>query len=199
VQAQSSVDPDSEPIDRQAITRLLRRLGAGEKDAFDQLIPLVYGQLRKMAARCLYSERPDHTLRATALVHEAYMKMADSGGEWRDRAHFYAVAARVMRHILVDHARASKRKKRGEGFDHVVLDEAILVAPETPQDLEALDESLERLAAQDARKCQVVELLFFGGLTYEDAAATLGISAATVHRELRMAKAWLHRDMTGAN
>lgn len=184
-------------MDRQAITRLLRRVGAGEKDAFDLLVPVVYDQLRKLASRCLSAERPDHTLRATALVHEAYIRLADAGGGWQDRVHFYAVAARVMRHILVDHARAGKRQKRGAGMDLVTLDEAVLVSPDRPQDLAALDESLQRLATHDPRKSQIVELLFFGGLTYDETAAALGISAATVHRELRMAKAWLHRDLTG--
>lgn len=122
--------------------------------------------------------------------------MADTGGDWPDRVHFYAVAARVMRHILVDHARAVKRQKRGEGLEFVALEDAVLVSPESSQDWSALDESLDRLAALDPRKSQIVELLFFGGLTYDEAAAALGISAATVHRELRMAKAWLHRDLT---
>jgi RNA polymerase sigma factor (TIGR02999 family) len=171
-------------------------MSSGEKDAFDQLVPLVYDQLRRLASRCLFSERGDHTLRATALVHEAYIRLADAEGDWNDRVHFYAVAARVMRHILVDYARTGKRQKRGEGLEHIALDEAILVSSRPSQDLLALDESLNRLAAHDPRKSQVVELLFFGGLTYEEAAAALGISAATVHRELRMAKAWLHRDLT---
>jgi RNA polymerase sigma-70 factor, ECF subfamily len=131
------------------------------------------------------------------LVHEAYIRLADAGGDWQNRVHFYAVAARVMRHILVDHARAGKRQKRGEGWDHVALDEAVVVSPQSGPDISALDESLKRLAARDARKSQVVELLFFGGLTYDEAGAALGISTATVHRELRMAKAWLHRDLTG--
>jgi RNA polymerase sigma factor (TIGR02999 family) len=189
--------PDSDPVDRQAITRLLRQMGAGEKDAFDLLVPLVYDQLRKIASRCLLSERPDHTLRATALVHEAYIKLSEGGGDLQDRVHFYAVAARVMRHILVDHARAVNRQKRGQGLEMVALDEAVLVTPQSSQDLSALDESLKRLEALDPRKGQVIELLFFGGLTYDETAAALGISAATVHRELRMAKAWLHRDLLG--
>ena len=183
-------------IDPQAITHLLRRLSSGEKDAFDKLVPLVYDHLRRVASRYLFSDRRDHTLRATALVHEAYIRLADAGGDWKDRAHFYAVAARVMRNILVDHARAGKRQKRGEGLEHIELDEAVLVLPQPSQDLSALDESLNRLAAHDPRKSQVVELLFFGGLTYDEAAAALGISKATIHRELRMAKAWLHRDLT---
>ena len=196
MQGQSRAEQDSGAIDRQTVTRLLRRMSSGEKDAFDQLVPLVYDQLRRLASRCLFSERGDHTLRATALVHEAYIRLADAGGDWKDRVHFYAVAARVMRHILVDHARAGKRQKRGEGLEHIALDQALLVSSQRSQDLSALDESLNRLAAHDPRKSQVVELLFFGGLTYEEAAAALGISPATVHRELRMAKAWLHRDLT---
>ena len=196
VQGHSRAGQDSGAIDSQGITRLLRRMNSGDKDAFDQLVPLVYDQLRRLASRRLLSQRADHTLRATALVHEAYIRLADAGGDWKDRVHFYAVAARVMRHILVDYARAGKRQKRGEGFEHIALDEAVLVSSQPSQDLSALDESLNRLAAHDPRKSQVVELLFFGGLTYEEAAAALGISRATVHRELRMAKAWLHRDLT---
>src|SRR5215467_236555 len=199
MQGQSRAEQDSGAIDRQTVTRLLLRLSSGEKDAFDKLVPLVYDQLRRLASRCLFSERGDHTLRATALVHEAYIRLADAGGDWKDRVHFYAVAARVMRHILVDHARAGKRQKRGEGLEHIVLDQALLVSSQRSQDLSALDESLNRLAAHDPRKSQVVELLFFGGLTYEEAAAALGISPATVHRELRMAKAWLHRDLTAVS
>jgi RNA polymerase sigma factor (TIGR02999 family) len=196
VQVQSRVEQDSGAIDRQTITRLLRRMSSGEKDAFDQLVPLVYDQLRRLASRSLFSERADHTLRATALVHEAYIRLADAGGDWKDRVHFYAVAARVMRHILVDYARTGKRQKRGDGAEHIALDEHIPGLSQPFQDLSALDDSLNRLAAHDPRKSQVIELLFFGGLTYEEAAAAMGISKATVHRELRMAKAWLHRDLT---
>ena len=196
MQAQTKTAQDSSAIDPQAITRLSRRLSSGEKDAFDQLVPLVYDQLRRVASRCLFSERADHTLQATALVHEAYIRLADAGGDWKDRAHFYAVAARVIRHILVDHARTGKRQKRGEGSEHIALSEDTPVSSQPFQDLSALDDSLNRLAAHDPRKSQVIELLFFGGLTYDEAAAALGISKATVHRELRMAKAWLHRDLT---
>jgi RNA polymerase sigma factor (TIGR02999 family) len=195
MQGQSKAGQDLVAIDQQAITHLLRRLSSGEKDAFDKLVPLVYDQLRRVASRCLFSDRGDHTLRATALVHEAYIRLADAGGDWKDRAHFYAVATRVMRNILVDYARSGQRQKRGDGLEHIVLDEAVMVSSQPSQDLPALDESLNRLAAHDPRKSQVVELLFFGGLTYDEAAAALGISKATVHRELRMAKAWLHRDL----
>ena len=196
VEGESMAEQDSGAIDPQAITLLLRRISSGEKDAFDQLVPLVYDQLHRRASRCFFSLRADNTLRATALVHEAYIRLADTGGDWNDRVHFYAVAARMMRNILVDYARASKRQKRGEGIEHIAVDEAVLVSSQPSQDLSALDESLNRLAVHDPRKSQVVELLFFGGLTYEEAATALGISAATVHRELRMAKAWLHRDLT---
>jgi RNA polymerase sigma factor (TIGR02999 family) len=199
MQGQSRAEQDSGAIDRQAITLLLRRMSSGEKGAFDQLVPLVYDQLRRLASRFVFSERANHTLRATALVHEAYIRLGNAGAEWKDRVHFYAVAARVMRHILVDYARAGKRQKRGEGLEHIAFDEAIMVSSKPSQDLSALDDSLNRLAAHDPRKSQVVELLFFGGLTYEEAAAALGISAATVHRELRMAKAWLHRDLTATS
>jgi RNA polymerase sigma factor (TIGR02999 family) len=181
---------------KEAITRLLHELSAGHKQAFDALIPLVYDQLRKLAANCLYSERPGHTLAATALVHEAYVRLVDSDVAFQDRVHFYAVSARVMRRILVDHARANHRQKRGSGADKVPLDETFMVGRDAPDAVVELDDALRRLEAQDARKCQVVEMLFFGGMTYEETAAALDLSPATVHRELRMAKAWLHRELT---
>lgn len=189
---------DSTSPEREDVTRLLRRVGAGDKQAFDQLMPVVYEQLRKLAGRCLVSERPDHTLRATALVHEAYLRLVDSDVAWQDRVHFYAVAARVMRHILVDHAKAQKRQKRGGGVEHVALDEAAVAGPDCNTGVLELDRLLERLATNDARKSQVVELLFFGGLTYDEAAAALGISTATLHRELKLAKAWLYRELAQA-
>jgi RNA polymerase sigma factor (TIGR02999 family) len=185
------------PPDQQLVTRLLKEWGAGDKQALDQLMPLVYDQLRLLAARCLASERPGHTLRATALVNEAYLRLADSDLTFNDRVHFYAVAARLLRHILVDHARAENRQKRGAGAERLSLDEAVMVGPAAPEGLLELDEALGRLAAHDQRKSDVIELLFFGGLTYEETAAALEISPATVHRELRMAKAWLHRELAG--
>jgi RNA polymerase sigma-70 factor (ECF subfamily) len=183
--------------EREAVTQLLKRLSGGEKDAFDHLIPLVYDQLRRLASRSLRAERSGHTLRATALVHEAYLRLADSGGDWQDRVHFYAVAARVMRNILVDYAKGAKRQKRGGGARQIGFDEAVLVDSSSAAVLPDLDESLQRLEMNDPRKGKVVELLFFGGLTYEETAAALGISEATVHRELKMAKAWLYRDLAG--
>lgn len=194
---QPNPGPSTSQPERAAVTRLLKRLSGGEKDAFDHLIPLVYDQLRRLASRSLRAERPGHTLRATALVHEAYLRLADSGGDWQDRVHFYAVAARVMRNILVDYARRSRRQKRGGGAHQVDFDEAVLVDPSSAPGLPDLDESLQRLEVNDPRKGKIVELLFFGGLTYEEAAAALGISEATVHRELKMAKAWLYRDLAG--
>ncbi len=194
---QPSPDPPAPQLDRQAVTRLLKQLSGGDKEAFDHLIPIVYDQLRRLASRSLRAERPDHTLRATALVHEAYMRLADSEGDWQDRVHFYAVAARVMRNILVDYAKRAKREKRGGGAQHVSFDEAVLVDPSSAPGLPDLDESLQRLETLDPRKGKVVELLFFGGLTYQETAAALGISEATVHRELKMAKAWLFTDLAG--
>ncbi len=182
--------------EQQTVTRLLHDLSQGNKDAFDKLMPVVYDQLRRLAARCLLSERPGHTLPATALVHEAYMRLVQAEVAWEDRVHFYAVAARVMRRILVDHAKTNNRQKRGGGADRIPLDEAIVVGPEAPAGIVELDEALERLAVHDERKASVVELLFFGGLTYDETAAALKMSPATVHRELKMAKAWLHRELS---
>jgi RNA polymerase sigma factor (TIGR02999 family) len=142
------------------------------------------------------AETPGHTLRATALVHEAYLRLAGAETDWQDRVQFYAVAARMMRRILVDHARARSRQKRGSGAEKVSLDEAIMVGEENSLDLVDLDEALQRLAELDARKSQIVELLFFGGMTVEESAAALSISPATLHRELKLAKAWLHRALT---
>jgi RNA polymerase sigma factor (TIGR02999 family) len=184
------------PSERQLVTRLLKDWGSGNKAALDELMPLVYEQLRKLASICLSSERPDHTLRATALVHEAYIRLVDADVAWQDRVHFFAVSARLLRRILVDHARAHHRQKRGGGAETISLDEAVMIGPQTAGEIVALDEALERLAAHDSRKSNVIELLSFGGLTYDEAAAALEISPATVHRELRMAKAWLHRELT---
>lgn len=181
--------------DAPAITVLLHDLSRGDKSAFDKLMPVVYDQLRKLAAGCLFSERPGHTLPATALVHEAYLRLVQADIAWEDRVHFYAVAARVMRRILVDHAKTNHRQKRGGGAARVPLDEAVIVGPEAPAAILQVDEALERLAAHDERKSDIVEMLFFGGMTYEETAAALQISPATVHRELRMAKAWLYREL----
>ncbi len=181
--------------DRQAVTQLLHQWSNGNKQALDELMPVVYNQLRKLASNCLRAERPNHTLRATALVHEAYVRLVDSDVAWQDRVHFFAVSARMLRRILVDHAKSNNRKKRGGEFQKVPLDEAVLVGPQGGKGLVELDEALHRLAAQDQRKSELIELLFFGGLTYDEAAAALNISPATVHRELTLAKAWLYREL----
>jgi RNA polymerase sigma factor (TIGR02999 family) len=181
--------------DRQLVTQLLRQWSSGNKEALDQLMPVVYDQLRKLAANCLRAERPDHTLRATALVHEAYVRLVDSDVAWQDRVHFFAVSARMLRHILVDHAKSRNREKRGGEFEKIPLDEAVMVGPQADKGIVELDDALKRLATHDQRKSELIELLFFGGLTYDEAAAALKISPATVHRELILAKAWLHREL----
>jgi len=184
------IAPGSSPM-----TQLLKQWSGGDKSALDKLMPVVYEQLHRQASRCLRSERPNHTLSATALVHEAYLRLIDVDVAWEDRIHFFAVSARLLRRILVDHAKASMRQKRGGGVEVIPLDEAIVVGPDSTAGLLELDTALERLAAQDQRKCEVVELLCFGGLTYDETAAALKISPATVHREIKLAKAWLHREL----
>ena len=183
------------PPDRQDVTMLLQQWRGGNQEALDQLVPIVYDELRRLAARCLQSERPGHTLRATALVHEAYIRLMDADIGWQDRAHFYAVAARVVRRILVEYARSHSRQKRGGGEELIPLDEAVVVGPEASSIVLDLDEALQRLAAVDERKSDIIQLLFFGGLTYDETAAALDISPATVHRELKLAKAWLYREL----
>jgi RNA polymerase sigma factor (TIGR02999 family) len=181
--------------DPQNVTVLLQQWRGGDQRALDQLMPVVYDELRRLAKRCLYAERPGHTLRATELVHEAYMRLMDADVGWQGRAHFYAVAARVLRRILVEYARSHNRQKRGGGEAPITLDETLVVCPEAASIVLQLDEALQRLAALDPRKSEVLQLLFFGGLTYEETAAALDVSPATVHRELKLAKAWLHREL----
>jgi len=182
----------------QSVTSLLQQWRAGDKQALDRLMPMVYEQLRRIAGKCMQAERSDHTLPATALVHEAYLKLVDSDLPWRNRVQFYAVAAQVLRNILVDYARARGSQKRWGGAQKVSFDEALLVCAENSSSILELDAALQRLSQQDARKGQIMELVFFAGLTYDETAAALDISAATVHRELRLAKAWLHRELTQA-
>ena len=184
------------PADRAAITQLLRQWSGGDKAALDALMPVVYDQLHKLAARSLRGEQPDHTLAATALVHEAYLRLVDADVAWQDRVHFFAVSARLLRRILVDHAKAARRQKRGAGAEIIPLDEAMIVGPGSLAGLLELDAALKSLAAQDQRKSEIVELLCFGGLTYDETAAALNISPATVHRELKLARAWLHRELS---
>ena len=181
---------------RDEVTVLLGQLANGNDGAASRLIPIVYGELRRLAAGYMRRERKDHTLQPTALVHEAYLKLIEQKNtDWQSRAHFFGIAAQTMRRILVDHARGHMRDKRGGGAITVPLDEALVFAPEQSSELVRLDQSLERLAKLDARQSRIVELRFFGGLTVEQTAAVLGISEKTVKRDWSMARAWLHGDM----
>jgi RNA polymerase sigma factor (TIGR02999 family) len=179
-------------------TELLLAWGRGETDAFDQLLPLVHDELRRLAKRYIARERPDHTLQATALVNEAYLRLIDLKQiRWQDRAHFFAMSARTMRRILVDFARARRNDKRGGNAARVALDEALVVSKEAAQDLVALNEAVEALAVIHPRKGEVVELRFFGGLSLEETAEVLHISVDTVKRDWRFAKLWLLRELEG--
>jgi len=180
------------------VTELLRQWNRGDSDVADELLPLVYDELRRRAAAYMRRERNNHTLQPTALVHEAYMKLAGQrNGNFNDREHFYAIASQVMRRILVDHAKSRHRQKRGGSNENLPLEEALLAgADATNVDLIALDEALSRLATMDPEQERLVELRYFGGLSLDDAAKALGISRATAAREWQVAKAWLHREMT---
>ena len=181
----------------QEVTRLLADWGKGDRSALDKLFPLVHAELRRIARRQMKQERAGHTLQATALVNEAYLKLAGQEGfEWHDRAHFYAVCAQVMRHILIDHARAHDRDKRGGGAIQVSLSEVAVMGAEQAGDFVALDEALRALEAVDPQKGKIVELRYFGGLSIEETAEVLKISPRTVRREWRRAKAWLYRMIT---
>jgi len=180
------------------VTRLLVQWGQGNQSALDELTPLVYQELRQRARNYLRHERPDHTLQPTALLHEAYLRMVgDSMPEWQNRSHFFAIASRAMRQILVDHARRKGAGKRGSGVVNISLEEALAPAQAENSDLLALDEALSKLAAFDERKCRIVEMRYFGGCTIEETAEALGISTITVIRETRVAEAWLRRAMLG--
>ena len=180
----------------QSVTKLLLAWGKGEDAALEKFTPLVYQELRRMARRYMYGERNGHTLQATALVNEAYLKLVDCRRvRWQDRAHFFAVSAQLMRRVLVDFARARKGQKRGGGDPNVTLDEGLIAAPLRGKDVLALDSTLEALALQDERKARVVELRFFGGLSVEETAEVLKVSPETVLRDWRLARAWLAREM----
>jgi RNA polymerase sigma-70 factor, ECF subfamily len=176
------------------VTRLLAEWAKGDSSALEELTPLVYRELRQLAASHLRRERPGHTLQPTALVHEAYMRLVDQKNpDWQSRSHFYGVAARLMRQILVDHARRKNAGKRA-GFN-VPLEDAVSFEVNRSQDLIALDIGLNGLEKIDARKCKAIELRYFGGLSTEEIAQVLEVSPITVRRDLRMAEAWLHREM----
>lgn len=177
------------------VTQLLRRWRAGDEQAFDELLPLVYEELHRLASRSLAGEAQGHTLQTTALVNEAYLRLAGANVEWEDRKHFLAVAARTMRRILVDHARVRGSAKRGGGASAVDLEKVALAADQRPDEFLALDEALERLFALDERKGRAIELHYFAGLNYTETSEALGISPATTDRELRLAKAWLFKEL----
>jgi RNA polymerase sigma factor (TIGR02999 family) len=183
------------------VTRLINEAGAGDPRAAASLLPLVYDQLRALAKRRLRAERPDQTLQATALVHEAYLRLVDAAAvqSWDGRGHFYAAAAEAMRRILVENARRRGRLKRGGGMKRVELDPAELTVDAPPDQLVALDEALSKLAEQHPEKAQLVKLRYFGGLTIDEAAAALGIGTSTADRHWGFARAWLYRQMEKSN
>ena len=183
----------------QSITALLQRWSGGDREAFGQLVPLVYEELHRLAAGYLRGERSAHTLQPTALVNEAYLRLATSQPvPWKNRGQFYAVAAQVLRHILVDHARARDALKRQVGGNRATLEEALTVPVQPDVDLLALDEALHLLAEFDPKKARLVELRYFAGLSVPEVAEALGVSPATVHREWTVARTWLYRNMMGS-
>jgi len=178
------------------VTALLRSWADGDTAAFDRLVPLVYRELHKIARTCMAAERSGHSLQPTALLHEAYLRLARvTQIDWEDRAHFFAISAKMMRRILVDVARRKRYLKRGAGVATEPLDAALAVSAERAPDLVSLDLALDALAAIDQRKSRVVELRFFGGFTVEETAAALGVSVETIHRDWRLAKSWLRREL----
>src|SRR6266478_8811287 len=188
---------DGSCVSQQRVTELLVRWSQGDDAALAELTPLVYGELRRLAHRQMGAERSDHTLQTTALVNEAYLRLADqSSPNFQNRAHFFAVSARAMRQILVDYARAYQRQKRGSGAHKVELDEAAIVSREGTKEIVDVSEALQELGKLDARKAQIVELKYFGGLTYEEIAEVVKISVGTVRRDWEFAKAWLHKELT---
>jgi RNA polymerase sigma factor (TIGR02999 family) len=190
--------PSLEPSPK-SVTQLLIEWRRGNTDALDLLIPMVYRELRRLADYYLRDERLAATLQPTVLVHEAYLRLvAQSLPEWQDRAHFFGVAARLMRQILVDHSRRRGSAKRGGPAPVVSIDEMVSFSPARGRDVEELDDALTALAEIDERKAKIVELRYFGGFGLEETGQTLGISAATVSREQRLAEAWLHREIVGA-
>ena len=181
---------------RSEVTQLLQQWSDGRQEALDRLLPEIYAELRRLASSYLWRERRDHTLQATALVHEAFLKLVDQRAvRWQNRAHFFGIAAQAMRRILVDHARGHDAEKRGSGIARVPLTEAIAMSQQQPAELLALDESLTRLAAVDPQQGRIVELRVFAGLSVDETAEVLGISPATVKRDWAVAKAWLLREI----
>jgi RNA polymerase sigma-70 factor (ECF subfamily) len=190
---------DTPSVSQQRVTDLLMRWSEGDDDALAELTPLVYGELRRLAHRHMDGERLDHTLQTTALVNEAYLRLADqTNPRWQNRAHFFAVAARVMRQILVNYAKSYRSQKRGSGALRIELGETAIVSPELSKEIVDLHEALERLMTVDSRKAQVVELKYFGGLNHDEIAEVLKVSTVTVRRDWVFAKAWLHNQLHNA-
>ena len=187
-----SVSPDR-------VTQLLQQWSHGDDSALAELTPLVYEELRRLAHHYMEGERPDHTLQTTALVNEAYLRLADqTASNWQSRAHFFAVAARAMRQILVSYARSNRAQKRGGGVARIELDESAILSPEQSKEIVDLHEALERLGTLDSRKARVVELKYFGGLNYEEIAEVMKVSTVTVRRDWVFAKAWLYDELHSA-
>ena len=184
-----SVSPDR-------VTQLLQQWSHGDDSALAELTPLVYEELRRLAHHYMEGERPDHTLQTTALVNEAYLRLADqTASNWQSRAHFFAVAARAMRQILVSYARSNRAQKRGGGVARIELDESAILSPEQSKEIVDLHEALERLGTLDSRKARVVELKYFGGLNYDEIAEVLKIARMTVRRDWEFAKLWLYTEL----
>src|SRR5213595_1603330 len=187
---------DTPSVSPQRVTQFLQQWSGGDDAALAELTPLVYEELRRLAHHYMEGQRPNHTLQTTALVNEAYLRLADqTNPRWQNRAHFFAVAARAMRQILVSYARSQRAEKRGGGALKMELNEAALVSPEESKQIVDLHEALETLAALDSRKAQVVELKYFGGLNYDEMAEVLKISPVTVRRDWEFARAWLHAEL----
>lgn len=188
---QPAVKPDD-------VTQLLTAWRAGDAQALDRLMPLVYQELRRLARRAMRGERSGHTLQTTALVHEAFIALAGARVDWADRCHFFAIAARQMRRVLVNHGKAFRAAKRGGGAAHLPFDEDLNLAAASSTEVEELEDALRRLEQVDARKAQILELHYFGGLTYAEMAEVMALSASTVDTELRFAKAWLRAQLDSA-
>jgi RNA polymerase sigma factor (TIGR02999 family) len=189
-------DAEATPASTHEITRLLQAWGAGDDHALERLTPLVYGELHRLAHRYMAAEQSGQLLQTTALVHEVYLRLVDvENVDWQSRAHFYGLCARLMRRILIDFARSRNYQKRGGRIPHIELEEAATVSAVVGSEVLAVDEALKALASLDARKSEVVELRFFGGLTVEETAAALRVSPETVMRDWKLAKAWLLREL----
>ena len=197
---QPDMDPEQPDVDPEEVdvAELLRELAGGEGDAADRLMPLVYDRLRYLARKLLRHESPAHTLQPTALVNEAYLRMVgQTRVGWQGKTHFFAIGAKMMRRILVDHARRNLSKKRGGGMHRITLEDDLCVSSRNDEDVLAIEEALEKLTDLDARQAQIVELRFFGGLTVEEVAEVLGVSKRTVESDWTMLRAWLRRELSG--